>query len=365
MSETTFDLLSIGEMMLRRIDDREVLGGASVNLAAGLARCYGWPLGATERLRVGMLSAVVDDTLGQSMIEKAQAYGGDTSFVAAVANDGAGKLVNVLYSLTPSYGERVPPRAGYFYRAHSPMAKTVPQHTDWSTVFENSKIAAIFSDGICLGIDRFKEGERGTREFLQEGFSLAASYNCAVCFDTNFRMSLWADRGGLQGAAAAYRELLPFVEVLTGSIGQFRALLEREDSDPAAFAGSCIDRPEIARELIEALIERYPNLKVVGASMRQELSPAQHRWRCALSRNATFTTSRTYDMRVVDRPGIGDAMALQIVAGSLMPVTESQTVVERAAAHGWLMSQVACDVSPFSLSEIDGVWQNESIVTSR
>ena len=70
-------------------------------------------------------------------------------------------------------------------------------------------------------------------------------------------------------------------------------------------------------------------------------------------------------MQIKDRPGIGDAMLLQIIAGALLQNNDKLETIERAAAHGWLMSQVRCDVSPFRLSEIDQVWQATDVVTKR
>lgn len=353
-------------MMLRYINGVGHLGGASTNVAAGIATCFGWPLEAAQRLRSAQLSAVVTDSIGTEIIAQAQAAGIDTSWVLPIASDGMGSAANVIYDLKPPVGDKLPAAAGYFYRAHSPVATRLPSLITWSELFTRISCRLLYADGIFVGLKRFAPaGTVDHAAFLAEGFETAQRLGITTAFDTNFRASLWGDAGGLAGAAQAYAALLGSVNVLTGSVGHFRALLGRPDTDARAFAQHCLEQPDSVTELLQATQARFPSLSTIGASIRQELSPSKHRWQTAVLAGGDVYFSKQYEMEIADRPGIGDAMTVQILAATLRPSPDWQVTAERAAANGWLMSQIHRDTSPFRLSEVDAVWKGTSAETRR
>src|SRR6266513_1767877 len=92
-SQSRYDLMSLGECMLRlsppghgRIEFSPTLevwvGGGEYNVAYALAR-----LG----LRTGFLSRLVDNPLGQIIVNHARSVGVDTSHVVMAPYDGVGK----------------------------------------------------------------------------------------------------------------------------------------------------------------------------------------------------------------------------------------------------------------------------------
>jgi 2-dehydro-3-deoxygluconokinase len=131
-SECHWDLLSLGEVMLRfdpgegRIvgarEFRVWEGGGEYNVARGLRRCFG--------LRTSVATALVDNPVGRLVEDLILQGGVDTSHVHWSAFDGVGREArNGIYFLERGFGVR--PGLGMMDRGHTAISQLTPGTIDW------------------------------------------------------------------------------------------------------------------------------------------------------------------------------------------------------------------------------------------
>src|SRR4051812_43087387 len=136
--DTRFDLMSLGECMLRlspaghgRLEfatNLEVwVGGGEYNVAYALAR-----LG----MRTGVVSRVVDNPLGKIILNHARSVGVDVEHVTAVPYDGIGRADRIGLNFT-EVGTGIRPSATVYDRGHSAASHLKPGMLDFAKIFKD------------------------------------------------------------------------------------------------------------------------------------------------------------------------------------------------------------------------------------
>ncbi len=374
------DLITVGEMMVRYVPTNEavgpepgrtlirVLAGASTNVGCGVAHAYRVAVPKPLRLQSAVVSMLVDDGLGYDIITQAESYGAETNFIHLVSTNPHERLENVQYEMSRPTSDTRPARASWFYRANGPVARRCRRGCDikWEEVLTESETRLLFGDFILASLDRFKPNQDGTLSFLLEGFETAQRLGVKTAFDTNFRASLWEGLGGMEGAVPMYHQIMPHIDILTGNLGHFAAILGKE-TNPNELSREAIGDPSVAESLIRDLVSRYPHIKVVATAIRHEINTRRHNWKVGLFANGEFHWSPLLkNMRVIDRPGTGDAVTAQVLAGiCLEDQVSPHEVVNRAWANGALQASRFGDASRFTLVEIDEEWQNYGLSGDR
>ena len=189
--ECTFDMLSLGEVMLRldpgegRIKTtrsfRAWEGGGEYNVARGLRRCFG--------LKTAVVTALADNEIGR-LVEDFMLQGGvDTSLVKWVKYDGIGRSVrNGLNFTERGYGIRG--AVGVSDRGNTAASQLKVGDIDWEYIFGTLGVRWLHTGGIFAALSDT------TAQVVIEAVKCAKKYGTIVSYDLNYRPSLWKDIGG-------------------------------------------------------------------------------------------------------------------------------------------------------------------------
>lgn len=341
-TECALDVVALGEVMLRldpgegrirtarRFDVWE--GGGEYNVARSLRAVFGH--------RAGVVTALVDNEIGR-LVENLVLQGGvDTSLIRWEPFDGLGRAGrNGLNFTERGFGVRG--ALGVSDRAGTPTSALRPGVVDWDDLFGRRGVRWFHTGGVFAGLSP------GTAEVAEEAMTAARRHGTVVSFDTNYRPSLWADRGGSEGARALCARLAQHVDVLVGHPGDLTP-----DGDPPTGQ----DPHERFAAEVAALAERLPRLAVVATTLRTVHSADDNDWQgIAWSADAGVVTSVARDhLAVLDRVGGGDGYAAGLVHG-LLEGADLKTCVELGAAHGALAMTTPGDTSMASRAEVEAL----------
>jgi len=340
IAESQHDLLSLGECMIRlsppghgRIEFANTLevcvGGGEYNVAYALSR-----LG----LRTGFVSRLVDNPVGRIILNHGRAVGMDMSDVQMAKYDGVGRADRIGLNFT-EVGTGVRASVTMYDRGHSAAMNMKPGQIDFKKLFgrgvrwlHTGGIFAALSDG-CAGV-------------LKEALVEAKDAGTIVSYDLNFRSKLWtADK-----AQAVTKDLVPYVDCLIGNEEDFQKVLgfdvEGVDENLSALDTRAY------KQMVERVVKAYPNVKVVGTTLREVKSGLVNNWSAILWHAGQFYESRRYEnLEIEDRVGGGDGFSSGFAYGFLAGKTP-QECVDLGAAHGALLQTTRGDSSQIDLEEL-------------
>src|SRR2546422_8153175 len=219
-SECRWDLLSLGEVMLRldpgdsRIHTARTFqvweGGGEYNVARGLKRCFG--------LDAAIVTALADNPVGRLVQDLIYQGGVDQSHVKWVKYDGVGRAVrNGLNFTERGFGVRS--ALGCSDRGHTAVSQLKPGDIDWEEIFGREGARWFHTGGI------FSALSETTPQVAREAIEAAKRHGMVVSYDLNYRNSLWKGIGGPARAREVNRELAPQVDVILGNEEDFTAAL--------------------------------------------------------------------------------------------------------------------------------------------
>src|SRR5690349_15391691 len=152
-SETRYDAVSLGEVMLR-LDPGEGRirtargfrvweGGGEYNVARGLRRCFG--------LRTAIVTALADNEVGRLVEDLVLQGGVDPSWVRWVPYDGVGRAArNGLNFTERGFGVRG--ALGVSDRGHTAVAALAPGDIDWDRLFGELGVRCLHTGGIFAAL---------------------------------------------------------------------------------------------------------------------------------------------------------------------------------------------------------------------
>ncbi len=345
-SECTYDVVSLGEVMLR-LDPGEGRvrtarqfqvweGGGEYNVARGLRRCFG--------LRTAVVTALCDNDVGR-LIEDLMLQGGvDLSFVRWTPFDGVGREVrNGLNFVERGFGVRG--AVSVSDRGHSAASRLAPGDVDWDRLFGALGVRCLHTGGIFAALSE------SAAALTQEAMESARAHGTRVSYDLNYRPSLWKALGGEAAARDVNRRLAPLVDVMIGNEEDFTACLGFE----VPGAGPDFDQLDSNgfRAMIEALTTTYDSLSVVATTLRGVRSAGVNDWGAvAWSSDEGFVEATPRPgLEILDRVGGGDSFASGLLYG-LLELGELRAAVEYGAAHGALAMTTAGDTSTARLEDV-------------
>ncbi len=310
-------LVSLGELMLRysppkyqRLRQATTLDvhvcGAQFNMVANLAL-----LGEATVF----LSKLPDNDLGLLARQIAAGYGVDMSFVSRIPGARIGT----------AYVEfEVPPRRSVhlYDRKESAVTSISKEDFAWSEILERSRFA--HTDGI------FPALANGCRKAALEFFRVARESGCIVCFDMNYRDSLWE----LSDARGMYKQILPYVNILATNRRVSELVLE--------FCGTDDEIAQLYRKVF--------GVQTVCLTSREKARNGWGRWKSIVLHENAITQGRTFEFEVVDPFGTGDAF----FAGFLYGYTRGtiQFALDFGNALCALSHTIEGDVVSVSASEV-------------
>ncbi len=343
-AECRFDLVSVGEVMLRldpgegRIhttrEFRAWEGGGEYNVARGLRRCFG--------LRTAIVTALADNPVGR-LVEDLMLQGGlDLSFLRWEKYDGVGReLRNGLNFVERGFGPRG--GVGCSDRGHTAISKLKPNDIDWRELFERQKSRWLHSGGVFAALSET------TPLVARAAMETAKAAGTRISYDLNYRDSLWRSIGGKARAQEVNRSLMPLVDVLFGNEEDFSAALgfDLEDVD-TEFAELPLNS---FRKMIEKVVQTFPNISTVATTLRTARSASVNGWGAICYHQGQFFEVQQRNVEILDRVGGGDSFASGFIYG-LLGDHGPEWALECGVAHGALAMTTPGDTTMASLAEV-------------
>jgi 2-dehydro-3-deoxygluconokinase len=334
------DLVSLGALVhrldpgiipFRKANTCQIhVSGGEFNVAANLADCFG--------LNTGVASAMVDYPIGELVAERVKAMG-VKPFYKRFAHDGVtGPNIATVYS-DRGYGVRAP--VVFYNRCNEAAARLQPGDFDWNAIFGGG-VRWFHSGGIFAALSAT------TAELIIEGMKAAKAAGAMTSFDLNFREKLWKISGGQDRAVETIGRIVEHVDVLVGNEEDLQKGLgipgpevaAKSKLDPRAFFG-----------MIDRVVEKHPQIKVVATTLREVHTTNRHSWGAVAWVNGQSHVSMTCDLDVRDRVGGGDGFASGFFYGLLTGETPEEAL-KLGWAHGALLTTFPGDTTMASLEQV-------------
>jgi 2-dehydro-3-deoxygluconokinase len=343
-----FDLIALGEIMLRfdpgegRIRTARQFsvweGGGEYNVGRGLRRCFG--------LRTAVCTAFAENEVGRLLEDFVLQGGVDTQFIKWFPYDGVGRTVrNGLNFTERGFGVRG--AIGVSDRGHTAASQLKPGDFDWNSIFGKSGVRWFHTGGIFAALGA------NTPALALEAMQSAKQHGVIVSYDLNYRPSLWKTKGGPKRAQEINQQLAPYVDVLLGNEEDFTDCLGFEVKG----LDTSVSNLEVAsfKAMIEQVVGKFPNLKVVATTLRKVRSATRNDWQAVCWTDGRFfEATQRPDLEILDRVGGGDSFASGLIYG-LMELGDPQLAVDYGAAHGALAMTTPGDTSMASLKEVEAM----------
>ena len=334
------DFLSLGAL-IHRLDPGIVpfrkasscavhVSGGEFNCAANLADCFG--------LRTGIATAIVDYPIGELIAGQVRAMG-VTPFYKRFAHDGVhGPNMAAVYS-DRGFGVRGP--VVFYNRSNEAAARLKPGDFDWNAIFTPG-VRWFHSGGIFASLSET------TSDVIIEAMQAAKAHGAVVSFDLNYREKLWAAAGGGSRAVTVLGRIVEHVDVLVGNEEDLQKGLGI--AGPKVAAKSKLD-PSAFVDMMERVVERFPDMKVVATTLREVHSTSRHAWAAVAWIGGETHVSPTCELDVFDRVGGGDGFASGFFYG-LMNGEAPEQAVRLGWAHGALLTTFPGDTTMATLEQV-------------
>jgi len=334
------DLLSLGALV-HRLDPGVIpfrkaatcsihVSGGEFNVAANIADCFG--------LSTGIVTAMVDYPIGDLIAERVRAMGVRPFYKRFKHNGVNGPNMATVYS-DRGFGVRAP--VVFYNRANEAAALLKPGDVDWNSVLAGG-VRWFHSGGIFASLS----GTTG--ELIIEGMAAAKRAGAIVSFDLNFREKLWSIWGGQQKAVEVIRRIVDHVDVLVGNEEDLQKGLgipgpdvhSSSKLDPAAFVA-----------MIDGVVAKHPNIKVVATTLREVHSTNRHSWSAVAWMSGAVHRAPVCELDVCDRVGGGDGFASGLFFG-LLTGEDPDQALRLGWAHGALVTSFPGDTTMATVEHV-------------
>jgi 2-dehydro-3-deoxygluconokinase len=306
------------------------VSGGEFNTAANLSDCF--------RMRTGVASAMVEYPIGELIAGRVRSMG-VTPFYKMFKHDGAwGPNMAAVYS-DRGHGVRAP--IVFYNRSNEAAALLKPGDFDWDAIF-GSGVRWFHSGGIFASLSST------TADLIIEGMEAAKRHGAVTSFDLNYREKLWAASGGAKRAVDVLARIVKHVDVLVGNEEDLQKGLGIPG--PEVAATSALD-PSTFFGMIDRVIGKYPQIKVVATTLREVHSTSRHTWSAVAWIGGETFVAPTCDIDVYDRVGGGDGFASGLFYGFLTGVTPEQAV-RLGWAHGALLATYPGDTTMATVEQV-------------
>ena len=314
------------------------VSGGEFNCAANLSDCFG--------MKTGIATAMVDYPIGELIAERVKAMGVKPFYKTFKHNGVTGPNMATVYS---DRGQGVRAPVVFYNRANEAAAELKPGDFDWKTIFAGG-VRWFHSGGIFAALSET------TGEVIIEGMQAAKAAGAVISFDLNYRAKLWNIWGGGKRALSVIGRIVENVDVLVGNEEDLQMGLgipgpevaARSRLDPGAFFG-----------MIDRVVKKFPQVKVVATTLREVHSTNRHSWGAVAWIDGKTYVSPTCELDVYDRVGGGDGYASGFFYG-LLTGAEPQEAVNLGWAHGALLTTFPGDTTMATVDQVRAFAQGGS-----
>jgi 2-dehydro-3-deoxygluconokinase len=338
--EGALDLISLGALVhrldpgvipFRKATECQIhVSGGEYNVAANLADCF--------RMNTGIATAIVDYPIGDLIAERVKAMGVKPFYKRFKHNGVNGPNMATVYS---DRGQGVRPPVVFYNRSNEAGAQLKPGDFDWNAIFAGG-VRWFHSGGIFAALSET------TGELIIEGMKAAKKAGAIVSFDLNFREKLWNIWGGQQKAVAVVARIVENADVLVGNEEDLQKGLGVPG--PEVAAKSKLD-PNTFFGMIDKVVAKHPQVKVVATTLREVHSTNRHSWASVAWMNGKTYVSPTCELDVLDRVGGGDGFASGFFYG-LLTGEPPEEAVKLGWAHGALLTTFPGDTTMATVEQV-------------
>ena len=157
-----------------------------------------------------------------------------------------------------------------------------------------------------------------------------------------------AAAGGAKRAVSVLGRIVEHVDVLVGNEEDLQKGLGMRG--PEVTAKSALD-PSTFIGMIERVVARYPQMKVVATTLREVHSTNRHSWGAVAWISGDTYVAPTCEVDVYDRVGGGDGFAAGLIYG-LMSGETPEDAVRLGWAHGALVATFPGDTTMATLDQV-------------
>ena len=319
------------------------VSGGEFNCTASLADCFG--------MRTAIATAMVEYPIGELIAGQVRAMG-VTPFYKTFKHDGVrGPNMAAVYS-DRGFGVRGP--VVFYNRANEAAAQLKPGDFDWNGIF-GSGVRWFHSGGIFASLSET------TADLIIEAMQAAKKHGAVVSFDLNYREKLWSAAGGADRAVAVLGRIVEHVDVLVGNEEDLQKGLGI--AGPQVAAKSKLD-PSAFFDMMERVVSRFPNMKIVATTLREVHSTSRHAWGAVAWIGGKTHVFPTCELDVFDRVGGGDGFASGFFYGLLTGASPDEAV-RLGWAHGALLTTFPGDTTMASLEQVRAFAQGGSARIAR
>jgi len=305
-------------------------GGGEANVSASLAN-FGMATDFVTRLP--------ENDLGDACL----AYLRSTGVGTAKIIRGGGRIgIYFLENGAAQRGSKV-----IYDRDGSAIATIRKGMLDWEGIFADADwfhwtgITPAVSESLC--------------EVCLEGIMKAKQMGLTVSCDLNYRAKLW--KWGKK-AGEVMPEMVRHCDIAVGNEEDADKVfgIKAPDTDVAA---GWVEAEKFAA-VAEGLKKAFPNLKLIGITLRGSLSASHNTWSGILYDGARLYTGLQFDITdIVDRVGSGDAFAGGLIYGMRTYGRDLQKALDFAIAASCLKHSVIGDFNMVSVEEVEKIMAGE------
>lgn len=323
--------LDPGLIPFRKATQCEIhVSGGEFNCAANLADAFG--------LEAGVATAMSDYPIGDLIAARVRAMGVKAFYKRFKHNGVNGPNMAAVYS-DRGHGVRAP--VVFYNRANEAAAQLKPGDFDWNAIFANG-VRWFHSGGIFAALSET------TGELIVEGMRAARAAGAVVSFDLNYREKLWNIWGGAAKAADVISRIVQNVDVLVGNEEDLQKGLGI--AGPEVTAASKLD-PGAFIAMIDAVVSRYPQIKVLATTLREVHTTNRHSWSAVAWFDGKTYTAPACELDVYDRVGGGDGFASGLFYGLLSGESPEESL-RLGWAHGALLTTYPGDTTMATVEQV-------------
>jgi len=306
------------------------VSGGEYNVAANLADCF--------RLKTALATAIVEYPIGDLIQERVRGMGVKGIYKHFKHNGVNGPNMAAVYS---DRGQGVRAPVVFYNRSNEAAAQLKRGDFDWGRIFAGG-VRWFHSGGIFASLSE------STGELIIEGMKAAKEAGAVVSFDLNFREKLWNIWGGEKKAEKVIGRIVDSADVLVGNEEDLQKGLGIEG--PKVAAKSKLD-PETFFQMIEKVVAKHPQVKVVATTLREVHSTNRHSWSAVAWIEGKTYRAPACELDVLDRVGGGDGFASGLFYG-LLSGESPEEAVKLGWAHGALLTTFPGDTTMATLEQV-------------
>jgi 2-dehydro-3-deoxygluconokinase len=306
------------------------VSGGEFNVAANMSDCF--------RMSTGIVTAMVDYPIGDLIAERVRAMGVKPFYKHFKHNGVNGPNMATVYS---DRGQGVRAPVVFYNRSNEAAAQLKPGDFDWGSIFAGG-VRWFHSGGIFAALSETTGG------LIIEGMKAAKKAGAIISFDLNFREKLWNIWGGERKAVETIGRIVENADVLVGNEEDLQKSLGIPG--PEVAATSKLD-PRTFFGMIDKVVAKHPQVKVVATTLREVHSTNRHSWSAVAWINGTTYTAPTCEVEVLDRVGGGDGFASGFFYGLLSGETPEESV-KLGWAHGALLTTFPGDTTMATVEQV-------------